>query len=132
MICGIKSKSLALLLALLFLPLSALFSDVNLTDEEYQTIMDSLTESQVALTTSQEEMKKLRDQLNESKMELIRLQSTLTQQATALALLKTNSDLQSKSYEQLKTRVDLLWIDRVGFGLLGFGSGFGIKALIDR
>ena len=132
MICGIKSKSLALLLALLFLPLSALFSDVNLTDEEYQTIMDSLTESQTALTTSQEEMKKLRDQLNESKMELIRLQSTLTQQATELALLRTNSDLQSKSYEQLKTRVDLLWIDRVGFGLLGFGSGFGIKALIDR
>lgn len=126
MICGRKSRSLAFLLALLFLLLPVSSSaDVVLTEEEYQTILDALTTSELELTTSQEELKKLKDQLEESKLESIRLQTTLTELGVTLATLKINSELQSKSYEQLKTRVDLIWIDRVGFGLIGLGIGAG-------
>ena len=130
--CGIKLKSLAFLL-LLSLSLSPrLFSDVVLTEEEHQAILAALKTSQTELTEAQEEIKKLKNLQNVSQLTIMKLDTLLTEQAAELAMLKINSEMQSQSYNRLKQRVNLIWIDRVGFGLLGFGSGYGIKALVEE
>jgi len=122
--CGIKSRLLGLLLGLSLLLLPVLSSaDVVLTDQEYQEIMDSLIISDQELTEAKKE-------IEQSKMNLLRAQTLLTEQVTELAVLRINSDLQSKSFETLKRRVDIIWIDRVGFGLLGLLGGYGLTKII--
>jgi len=122
--CGIKSRLLGLLLGLSLLLLPVLSSaDVVLTDQEYQEIMDSLIISDQELTEAKKE-------IEQSKMNLLRAQTLLTEQVTELAVLRTNSDLQSKSFETLKRRVDIIWIDRAGFGLLGLLGGYGLAKII--
>ena len=122
--CGIKSRLLGLLLGLSLLLLPVLSSaDVVLTDQEYQEIMDSLILSDQELTEAKKE-------IEQSKMNLLRAQTLLTEQVTELAVLRINSDLQSKSFETLKRRVDIIWIDRVGFGLLGLLGGYGLTKII--
>jgi len=122
--CGIKSRLLGLLLGLSLLLLPVLSSaDVVLTDQEYQEIMDSLIISDQELTEAKKE-------IEQSKMNLLRAQTLLTEQVTELAVLRINSDLQSKSFETLKRRVDIIWIDRVGFGLLGLFGGYGLTKII--
>lgn len=94
--------------------------------------MTSLEESQTALTKAQSQIELLQNSLDESKKESIQLQATLQEQVTTLAVLKINSDLQSKSYEQLKKRVDLIWLDRLAFGVVGLGAGFGVNEIYNR
>lgn len=122
--CGPILKLSFFLFSLVFwlLPVCS-YSDVVLTDQEYQTIMDSLIESDQELTKASNEMETL-------KMELKRADELLTEQAVTLAMLKINSDLLSKSYEMQKKRIDLIWLDRTVFGILGAGLGYSTKALV--
>lgn len=94
-----------------------IFSDVVLTEDEYQIIISALEISDEELTAAENEIQRL-EKLSE-------------EQEKELAMLGLNLDLQLKSSEQLKKRVERLWIDRTIFGILGFSGGYGIKTLIE-
>lgn len=133
MICGIKLKSLVCLLALSLLLSSALYSEgVYLTEEEFQIVKTALEQAEKDLSEAQNEIQKLKSLQNDSQTTILRLDTLLTEQATELAMLKINSDLQLESYNRLKQRVDLIWMDRVGFSLVGFGAGYGTKAIVEQ
>ena len=131
--CGIKLKLYFLVSVSLLLLLPVFCSaDTVLTDEEYDMILESLETSSEELTAAQQEIARLKKLLKNSEISIVRLQSVLIEQATELGTLKINSELQSKSYETLKKRVDLIWIDRVGFGLIGVGIGVGVNEIYNR
>ena len=123
--CGRILKLSVLVLLFFFSRLSGLYSEVVLTDEEYSLVMTALETSDKELTEAKKEIEKL-------EMSLMRLDKLLAEQVTELATLKINYELQSKSYELLKKRVDLIWLDRAGFGLIGGLAGFGVNEILNR
>ena len=88
-------------------------------------IMESLTESKVEIKLLKQDSENLTSDLKATQAQVNQLQIDQ-------AVLKLNYSLQSTSYEKLKKRVDLIWLDRVGFGLLGFGTGIGINELAHK
>ena len=97
----LKKYYLLLLLLLLLSPL--LFSDVLLTDSEYQEIQTALSDSETALTNQKESEKKLQAELTQLKT-LQQISDRITeQQAKELELLRKSLKEQRK--EQTITRI---------------------------
>jgi len=88
-------KSLALLVLLLLL-LQPLYSEVKLTDEEYQAVTESLTTSEIALKKQEESIRSLEAQLQQLKaLQEISSEIIKTQQAGS-EQLKTSLKEQKK------------------------------------
>lgn len=96
-------KKSYLILLLLLLSLQPLFSEVILTDSEYQEITQALTDSETALTNQKESEKKLQAELTQLKT-LQQISDRITeQQAKELELLRKSLKEQRK--EQTITRI---------------------------
>ena len=96
-------KNYLVISLLLFLLSQPLFSEVTLTDSEYQEIMTALTESETALTNQKESEKKLQAELNQLK-NLQQISHRITeQQAKELELLRKSLNEQKK--ERTRERI---------------------------
>ena len=92
-----------LLLGLVFLLLLSvpLFSDVVLTEAEFQELMESLTISETALIEQEKTIETLQTELTELRKELIVLESLSTMQMETIKML---SDLLDELKKSLTTR----------------------------
>ena len=120
--CGIKSKVIFLVFSLVFL-LSPVFSfsEVVLTDEEYQTLINLIETSTTELTEYKTELRELREQLMESQAILDRESRKLTTLNSDLEILRLNYRTLWKSYnEQKQDQILTNILFGVGGGLLGF------------
>ena len=90
-----------MVLLLLLSPL--LFSEVKLTDSDYQEIMTALTESETALETQKKTIENLQAELQQLKNLQTISQQIIEQQSTAFAQLEKSLKEQKK--EQIITRI---------------------------
>ena len=111
------------LLLLVFLLLSfsvSLFSEVVLTDEEYEIILNTLEQSILDLEASEEAISELKKDLINSEKIIVMLKEERTISDDIISLLKVESDLQLTSLKMQRT--ENLIHDIKMFGL-GFVSG---------
>ena len=109
-----------LLLALLLLSVLSLpcFSDVILTDQEYEIIMTALDEAEQTLIQQESELISLKEELSEQETELTRL-------SKIIEALKMESELQRTSFEMLRKEATAGKIKYgIGGGIAGFAGGF--------
>ena len=108
---------------------SMLYSEVVLTDEEYETILTALEKSVTDLEASETANSELKKELNGLKIEA-------KISANIISLLKLESDLQSKSLKERKnaTLVHDLKMFGIGFlsgnltgGYAGFRAGITLQ-----
>ena len=104
---GVLLKRSFLLLVLFVLPALCTFSDVTLTDSEYDQIMTELQNSQEELESSHKQIQELKQDLEDLK--------------TISSLLNQGLDLQLKFYETQKK--DQL-IKNITSFVIGFFTGF--------
>lgn len=113
-----KYLSLSLLFFLFFL--APIFSDVNLTDEEYNSLMKALDNSENKLTEQESRIKDLEMELEGLKNEQQISERVITMQSTELEMLrKSSSELKNDQKAEY-------WRGFRDGTALGFGIGFPI------
>ncbi len=116
-----KWNGLFLFVVLLLFSFSvSLFSEVVLTDEEYETILKELEESVQELEQSETAISELKQDLENSEKIIGLLEKEQEISANIISLLKLESSLQLKSLKERKN--DQIIQDLKMFGL-GFLSG---------
>jgi len=120
--CGKRLKLSLLLLVLLFSQSLHLFSEVVLTDQEFQELTN-------LIETSLMDLEEYRIQLMEVQAILDREVRRLKMSSKELSIQRINYSLLWKSYELQRKRIDLLWLDRIGGFIVGFGAGYGVDEI---
>lgn len=121
--CGIRLNRLLLLLPLLLLLSLPLFSEVVLTDQEWQEILTALEGSETALMNSQLEVTELEKDLKNSNKIITMLLGEQTISDRIIAKLQLESGLQLKSLKQRKNVQIIRDLKIFAAGVIAGGAG---------
>ena len=130
-------RGLLLLALLLFSFSSLLFSDVTLTDQEYEIILSELEKSETALTEQDNQITKLQSILKHSETIIKMLKDEQKISSEIISLLKVESDLQLISLKrqrnvQIIHDLKIFGLGILTGGLIGFPAGIRIGVSLQQ
>lgn len=123
--CGRKLKVLLLALCLLSLPLVSSYSEVVLTDQEYEQLVKSFETAKAELSRQENTIERQRETLSKQENSIESLKSKIEKQNQQLTKLEQSLTEASKSLEALKGEVvksNIMW-GGIGFAVGALGAG---------